>query len=642
MPDPRNPFKLRAAEQITPDETFLRLFGDGALDPLIEINWNTVQIFRSAPGGGKTSLLRAFTPSALVTLYRFRPNEKYSDLYMKMKALGVMGEDGPNLLSMMISCASNYAILEDLDIDPAKKERVLYSLLNVRIILSALRGALILKSLPYPEGLKSIQIQSVNFGSFPEWLSPPLPCSGNILDDWAQKLEKRICDAIDSFDLTPQVDLIGHDTLYSLQLLHPDAITYQGIPIAKRSLVMFDDVHKLTERQRRKVIDTVFSTRWPVSVWLAERLEALSPNELLSPGAGVGREYETLALAEYWGRDNKRKKRFEHTVLNIANKRTELARDIKDVPLDGALQSSLNTTEYEPKYKVACQVISQRIIKKFASDDRYKSLLETYVDISESMRDQAISWRTLEIVLERKSNQIQLSLPIPLTSDELERDSSSVQGVAEFFLMEEFNIPYYYGVSNLAELATSNIEQFLDFAGDLFEQIISAALINKPTTISPHVQEEVLSKTIRRRWEEIPMRIPDGHDVHRLLGAIKEYSRTETYRPTAPYNPGVTGIGLTLENRKKLTDRSGYMTHPEYVYLGKLLSNCIAYNLLEPRLITHGKPPQTILVLYLNRWLCMQAGLPLNYGGWRKIGLDRLLRWLHNGFESPDNKGRLL
>ena len=32
MRDPRNPFRMRASEQIASDTTFLRLFGSGVLD----------------------------------------------------------------------------------------------------------------------------------------------------------------------------------------------------------------------------------------------------------------------------------------------------------------------------------------------------------------------------------------------------------------------------------------------------------------------------------------------------------------------------------------------------------------------------------------------------------------------------------
>jgi hypothetical protein len=63
MKYPRNPFRLRAAENIDSDVTFLRLFGPAMLDVLVGRDlWRQVHFVRSSAGGGKTSLMRLFTP----------------------------------------------------------------------------------------------------------------------------------------------------------------------------------------------------------------------------------------------------------------------------------------------------------------------------------------------------------------------------------------------------------------------------------------------------------------------------------------------------------------------------------------------------------------------------------------------------
>ena len=55
----RNPFRLTTAESIETDADFLRLFGPGVLDLLPEGATSGQLLFiRSAPGGGKTTLLR--------------------------------------------------------------------------------------------------------------------------------------------------------------------------------------------------------------------------------------------------------------------------------------------------------------------------------------------------------------------------------------------------------------------------------------------------------------------------------------------------------------------------------------------------------------------------------------------------------
>jgi hypothetical protein len=79
MKDIRNPFRLQTAESIDSDADFLRLFGYGVLDLLPNDALSGRPLFiRSAPGGGKTSLLKLFTPSVLQHLVRcLRSNDRF-------------------------------------------------------------------------------------------------------------------------------------------------------------------------------------------------------------------------------------------------------------------------------------------------------------------------------------------------------------------------------------------------------------------------------------------------------------------------------------------------------------------------------------------------------------------------------------
>ena len=143
MREIRNPFTLRIAEHIESDDTFLRLFGPGALELLRKDEmWTRLQFFQSSPGGGKTSLFRLFTPACLLTLYDSRASgDEYEDIYKKLKELDVMSEDGPSVLGIMLSNAYKDADIEYLRFDDAQKTRLFFSLLNSRITIGAIRSA---------------------------------------------------------------------------------------------------------------------------------------------------------------------------------------------------------------------------------------------------------------------------------------------------------------------------------------------------------------------------------------------------------------------------------------------------------------------------------------------------------------------
>jgi hypothetical protein len=130
-------------------------------------------------------------------LHSFRRNDELKELFERMRSLGVVGEEGPKLLGVFHSCARNYATLEDLEFDSARKERLLFGLLNARITLATLRSTLTLHRMDYPGDLGRLAVPS----EIAHEIAPAerLGTSGKDLHHWATKLEGSICDAIDSF-----------------------------------------------------------------------------------------------------------------------------------------------------------------------------------------------------------------------------------------------------------------------------------------------------------------------------------------------------------------------------------------------------------------------------------------------------------
>ncbi|MEN9402148.1 MAG: hypothetical protein RL091_851, partial [Verrucomicrobiota bacterium] len=130
MKEQRNPFLLRASEYIDADPTFVRFFGPGTLELLKGNQPLVTRMFLSAPGAGKTSLMRLFTPGPLLELHKYQEVDGYNDLFEKMKGFGVMGEDGPKLLGIGLTISRSYSSLADIGLDPTKEIRLLFALLD--------------------------------------------------------------------------------------------------------------------------------------------------------------------------------------------------------------------------------------------------------------------------------------------------------------------------------------------------------------------------------------------------------------------------------------------------------------------------------------------------------------------------------
>ncbi len=242
MREPRNPFRLRASEHIESDETFIRLFSPEVLDMLSTPNvWEHPQIIRSAPGGGKTSLLRLFTPSSLRTIYALRTREYTRDLFRSLSSLGAMDDNGPTVLGVYLSCGHSFATLEDLELDNGRKRRLFLSLLNARIMLATLRGILDLRQ---KDATHLVSVSLIRSNTPTELTDSLKDSTGAGLYEWAQGLERTVCEALDSFMPLSESRLPGHDSLVTLSMLGTSTVFFDGSPVAQRFLVMLDDIHQ--------------------------------------------------------------------------------------------------------------------------------------------------------------------------------------------------------------------------------------------------------------------------------------------------------------------------------------------------------------------------------------------------------------
>lgn len=632
MREPRNPFRLRASENIEVDATFVRLFGPGVLDMLKGEDDLATRIIRSAAGGGKTSLLRLFTPGPLLQLHAHRAQEEYVDLFEKMKALGAVSDEAPRLLGIVLSGDKNYAALSDMELDASRQQRLLLALLDARLILAMLREALALHRLDIQEHLDRLTLAPT--GNAVDFNGIVLPCSGSILYEWARNREDEICEAIDSFD-TGDCAAAGSDAITSLAVLRPQGILVDGKPVAERVLVMLDDVHKLTATQRGLLVSTILNSRNTTPVWIAERLEALSTDELLGSGVTEGRDYDAVLLLEnYWRRHPKQ---FERLVLNIADRRARAASSVELSAFGSCLQDTLDGAEWQPAYEFALQEIPRRIREKAGNKALFVEWINAREAIEGTPRERAISWRALEILVERELRKAQSTFDFSLGVEDLEhKDDSSLHSAAELFLAREYKLPYYFGSAMLSKLATSNIEQFLWLAGEEFEEVVSAAVISpaRVADLTPARQEAIIRRAAKGLWDEIPRRAANGRNVRRFLEGVATFAQWYTFQPNAPNDPGVNGIAISMNDRDRLLDPKYLAKNPDQAVIADVIASALAHNLIDADLDYKCKGERW-MVLNLNRLLCVSHNLPLNYGKFKEKSLPELVKWTSSGFTPP-------
>ncbi|QEK50683.1 hypothetical protein FYC62_02640 [Pedobacter aquae] len=623
----RNPFKLRNSEKIDSDASFLRIYSPNVLESLVEKDkqqslWNDILFIRSSPGAGKTSLLRIFEPTTLVTLFNSKSQTALKELREFLKKLHVVDNDKINLLGVSLHCTRNYENLEDLAISDAQKKRLFFALINARVITATIRGIIQLKQSDFPSDLDKISISYTNEHNYFKNIS--FPCTGKELYIWAENIEKKVFDAMDSFLPIEQIQPEGHDELFAFYALNVTNITFSGNNICNRILFMFDDTHKLSATQRTLLLKFILEKRGNQSIWISERLEALSNEDSL--GSFMDRDYNEINLEEIW--QNKESK-FRAIAQNIAERRANVSTE--DVTsFEENLEVNINEVTFNQNFINGFE----KSLKNLEYFSEYTSKFDDWILYLKSHDgtsfEKARIARSAEILANKNMNVGQLTMDVPMTVQQLDAlITSEIQNATEYFLAIENKIPYYFSFERLVKISSSNIDQFLQFSGDLFESMLSNKIASKNIILPTEVQEKILRRSVENRWDELPRLIPHSKLVIKLLQKFQEYAFKETNRPTIPYAPGVTGFAIKAPNKMKLIEERYWLEEEVARPLVDVLATCISYNLLERRTISQGKKgSESTTVYYLNRWLCVKFNLPLGYGGWRSLKSDDLLKWL--------------
>ncbi len=618
-----NPFLERMSERTTSDMEFVRLFSPKILEKLADDAFDgAVHVFRSAPGAGKTTLLRAFTPPALRAFWHSRNRPELSESFQKLLNRGLLSEgESPQLLGVYLSCASGYADLPSSE--GLQQEGLFRALLDCRIVLRTLRSLGLLLGFSTPEQLAEVTLDN---SSLPGLQGIPAITNALELASWAEEHEQRVYAQLDTFMGPINAALPAQVRFEGVLWLQSIGFTHEGRSVGVKRLLMVDDMHKLRRKQRALLVDELTVMRSSFPIWLAERTVALG-TELLSQGAREGRDLREYNLDRLWS-DAKGMNQFISHAQNILDRRMKnqdavpvgsFTQCLRDELVSSEVRSQVGQGIERFRSDVERHQSKQRYAQWLARADQYtadqnlESLLELYVT---------------RILLVRDEGKRQLSLDLTLTEEELEdRDSSQVRNAAELFMHEELGIPYYFGFERMCVMATSNVEELLGLAAALYVGLQAKQVLRKSEPIlSPLEQEKLLREAAARKRDFIPKSHTEGTRAQRLLDSIGAFCYDQTYAPSAPYAPGVTGVRLSRAELAKLTSPGAF--GPPGLVLQRVLAECAAENLLVQRESQATGSRDSGTVFYLNRSLCAYYGLPLQMGGWRDVTVGELMRWM--------------
>lgn len=623
-----NPFLERMSERTTSDQDFVRLFSPKILERLPEDAFEgAVHIFRSPPGGGKTTLLRAFTPTALRAFWNARKLPEMNEAFQRLISRRVLDEsEGPQLLGVYLSCASGYA-----DLPPGAtfaQEGLLRALLDCRIVLRTLRNLQSFLGFASIEQLDTIKIEYDEPAL--DIKSIPLASTAKELVVWAEQHERCVYAQLDALESPPNLETPAHVRFEGILWLQGIRFIRDGKNIAPQRLLMIDDLHKLRRKQRELLIEELTELRPRIPIWLSERNIALG-SELLSQGAREGRDLRQYDLEELW--NSSRGYQFAAYAQNILERRLSAQDVIPKGNFALYLRSEFASGEMQAEIAQGSEKFLTQTQRHRTNTQYTEWLHRADVCIAEASIDSLRELYTTLILIVRNEGKRQLSLELmPLSSEELEgRDSSQVQGAAEIFMHDDLKIPYFFGIDRLYAMATNNVEELLGLAAALYEGLQAKQILRRPELLlSPNEQEKLLKEVSKRKRDFIPKSHTEGTRAQRLLDSMGVFCREKTFQLNAPYAPGVTGIRLTIAELEKLHRPHGLMSELIAV-LRNVISECVAENLLVARSSTASTSRDAGTVFYMNRTLCAHYSLPLQFGGWQDVKVEEMIDWMQFG-----------
>jgi hypothetical protein len=624
-----NPFLERRSEETnTPDQEFVRFFSPKILERLPDdVFKGGVHVFRSPPGAGKTTLFRAFSPTALRAFWHAKKSPDMSETFQRLAEEGIIDElAGPQLLGVMLSCASGYA-----DLPPGAlytDEGIFRALVNCRVVLRALRSVAVLVDATDAD-FKEITLE---YGSRAQDLKRiPLMSSALELLTWAEERERTVYEELDSFAESKVTEWPSDVRFEGLLWLQEVKFKFKGRQIGERRLLMIDDMHKLKRRQREMLIEEMVEFRPAIPVWLAERNVALG-NELLSQGARSGRDLHEVDLGELWGTGGSRQTVFQGFAQNILERRLSQQIAVPQAAFSQYLASVIQAEDVRDKLISGIETALDAIAP-YRTNAQYSGWILSVDKYAENKTVESFQEILLILIrIARYEGKRQGSLLLgPLSTEELEeKDSSKDEGAADIFMHEFANVPYYYGFDRLCAMATHNAEELLALAAVLYEGIKARQVLRKDPALSTIEQDRLLFDAAKKKLAFIPKTHSAGSQAQKMIDGIGKFCRSRTFEPNAPYAPGVTGVRLS--NSRMRTLEMGSSEHKkEFATLQKVLSECVAENLLVKKMSAASTSREAGTVFYLNRTLCAAFGLPMGTGGWQDVTIDEMMRWMLQG-----------
>ena len=621
-----NPFERRATEFLRDDEAFLAIVSPEPVTFYLKKPGNAGRLYdrlvlmRGTPGSGKTTLARLFEYPSLATLLRNSSVSTYHALVAALTECGALNDGQPTVLGCRLPLETDYREFWEFPYEESLRLRLMTALIQARAVLGWLRHLA-------AAGVASDDIKVVPRAGAESIVESIGGVKGEDIKCHAQAVEKALYQVMGALiapaeaDLPPEATSVYQpfDIIERVRVrVGPEG---QKITLDLCPLAILDDAHVLHPEQFHALQRWLVRRELRIARWMIARFDVLLPQEALAavtkdfsdaasyPGLSQDRETEVVLLQSSGPRRENRTN-FRRIAKDMAGRylrRTPLL-SARDLVVLGDLLSDEEPTLTPSMCRQLRESVdaAQRRLK--VTDSRRETFERKVAEfrVGGGSVAEDIGLAMVAVMLYRYDKRRggpslfgteydqELSQPVAA--------NSSVYEAARLHLLQRFDRPFYYGIDDLCDASSENVEQFLQLAAILVETSATQIIRSKPASLTATTQHQLL----RKRGEQIieGWNFPQHLLVRRLVTAIAIRCIEVTEQPNGWLTPNA--FGILQEDFDALPD-----SHPE---LAHVLQFGVAYNAVT--LVPHYPcKRKKWCLIELGGMVVLKHGLTLKRGG---------------------------